>query len=81
MEELVSPPYEIAIVAISYGRVTKSSVRDSMMLKKYGVALVRCWYIWMSLPGNDFALRSEISLFYITMRSSLELISHVKMMS
>ena len=38
-DELVSPPYEITIVAISYGRVTKSYVWDSMMLKKYGVAL------------------------------------------
>ena len=38
--ELVSPPYEITIVATSYGWVTKSSVWDTMMLKKYGVALL-----------------------------------------
>ena len=33
-DELISPPYDIAIVAISYGRVTMSSVWDSMMSKK-----------------------------------------------
>ena len=33
-DELISPPYDIAIVTISYGRVTMSSVWDSMMSKK-----------------------------------------------
>ena len=33
-DELISPPYDIAIVIISYGRVTMSSVWDSMMSKK-----------------------------------------------
>ena len=33
-DELISPPYDIAIVTISYGRVTKSPVWDSMMSKK-----------------------------------------------
>ena len=33
-DELISPPYDIAIVNISYGRVTMSSVWDSMMSKK-----------------------------------------------
>ena len=33
-DELISPPYDIAIVTISYGRVTMSSVGDSMMSKK-----------------------------------------------
>ena len=32
--ELISPPYDIAIVTISYGRVIMSSVWDSMMSKK-----------------------------------------------
>ena len=41
-DELISRPYDIAIVTISYGRVTMSSVWDSMMSKKkYGVALLR----------------------------------------
>ena len=41
-DELISPPYDIAIVTISYGRVTKSPVWDTMMSKKkYGVALLR----------------------------------------
>ena len=31
---MLSPPYDIAIVTISYGRVTMSSVWDSMMSKK-----------------------------------------------
>ena len=40
-DELISPPYEIAIVTISYERVTKSSVWDSMLLKKiYKVVLL-----------------------------------------
>ena len=33
-DELISPPYDIAIVTISYGRVIMSSVWDSMMSKK-----------------------------------------------
>ena len=33
-DELISPPYDIAIVIISYGRVTKSPVWDTMMSKK-----------------------------------------------
>ena len=33
-DELISPPYDIAIVTISYGRVTKSPVWDTMMSKK-----------------------------------------------
>ena len=33
-DELISPPYDIEIVTISYGRVTMSSVWDSMMSKK-----------------------------------------------
>ena len=33
-DELISHPYDIAIVTISYGRVTMSSVWDSMMSKK-----------------------------------------------
>ena len=33
-DELISPPYDIAIVTISYGRVTMSSVWNSMMSKK-----------------------------------------------
>ena len=33
-DELISPPYDIAIVTISYGRVTMSFVWDSMMSKK-----------------------------------------------
>ena len=33
-DELISPPYDIAIVTISYRRVTMSSVWDSMMSKK-----------------------------------------------
>ena len=33
-DELISPPYDIAIVTISYGRVTMSPVWDSMMSKK-----------------------------------------------
>ena len=33
-DELISPPYDIAIVTISYGRVTKLPVWDSMMSKK-----------------------------------------------
>ena len=33
-DELISPRYDIAIVTISYGRVTMSSVWDSMMSKK-----------------------------------------------
>ena len=32
-DELISPPYDIAIVTISYGRVTKSPVWDTMMSK------------------------------------------------
>ena len=41
-DELISPPYDIAIVTISYGRVIMSSVWDSMMSKKKcGVALLR----------------------------------------
>ena len=49
-DELISNPYEIAMVAISYGWVTKSSAWDSMMLKKYGVAFLRCrtWQNWFS---------------------------------
>ena len=33
-DELISPPYDIAIVTISYERVTKSPVWDTMMSKK-----------------------------------------------
>ena len=33
-DEWISPPYDIAIVTISYGRVIMSSVWDSMMSKK-----------------------------------------------
>ena len=33
-DELISPPYDIVIVTISYGRVIMSSVWDSMMSKK-----------------------------------------------
>ena len=33
-DELIGPPYDIAIVTISYGRVIMSSVWDSMMSKK-----------------------------------------------
>ena len=33
-DELISPPYDIAIVTISYGRVTESPVWDTMMSKK-----------------------------------------------
>ena len=33
-DELISPPYDISIVTISYGRVIMSSVWDSMMSKK-----------------------------------------------
>ena len=33
-DELISPPYDIAIVTISYGQVTKSPVWDTMMSKK-----------------------------------------------
>ena len=36
-----SPSYVIAKGVTSYGGVTKSSVSDSMVLKKYGVALLR----------------------------------------
>ena len=40
-DEMLSPTYDIATALMSYGRVIKSSVRDNMMLKKYGVALLR----------------------------------------
>ena len=41
-QQTLCPTYEIVIVAISYGRVTKSPVWDTMMSKKkYGVALLR----------------------------------------
>ena len=46
-DELISPPYDIAIVTISYGRVIMSSVWDSMMSKKnvgwpFYAAVARC---------------------------------------
>ena len=50
-DELISPPYDIAIVTISYGRVTMSSVWDSMMSKKnmgwpFYAAVLSCWFIY-----------------------------------
>ena len=55
-DELISPPYDIAIVTFSYGRVTKSSVWDSMMSKKiwcgpstppYLAAVIIC-FVWQA---------------------------------
>ena len=48
-DELISPPYDIAIVTISYGRVIMSSVWDSMMSKKnvgwpFYAAVQTPWY-------------------------------------
>ena len=51
-DELISPPYDIAIVTISYGRVIMSSVWDSMMSKKnvgwpfYAAVII--WYLFQT---------------------------------
>ena len=68
-DELISPPYDIAIVTISYGRVTMSSVWDSMMSKKNMgwpfYAAVQQWvtfscvFCWIARnPGPCFNMRT-----------------------
>ena len=49
-DELISPPYDIAIVTISYGRVIMSSVWDSMMSKK-NVG----WPFYAAVHNNDIS--------------------------
>ena len=64
-DELISPPYDIAIVTISYGRVTMSSVWDSMMSKKNMgwpfYAAVRRWHR-MNRVDCSFVLFSHITV-------------------
>ena len=64
-DELISPPYDIAIVTISYGRVTMSSVWDSMMSKKiwgglstppYFCDIARCFNTINVLQNPDIPL-------------------------
>ena len=68
-DELISPPYDIAIVTISYGRVTMSSVWDSMMSKKnmgwpFYAAVLSC----PSLPRLIFFLPIPAPIFPILFR-------------
>ena len=39
-DEMLSPTYGLVTDLMSYGRYIKSSVLDSIVLKKYGVALL-----------------------------------------
>ena len=63
-DELISPPYDIAIVTISYGRVIMSSVWDSMMSKKNVgwpfYAAVGTLLIGSNYNDNSLGLRDTI---------------------
>ena len=61
-DELISPPYDIAIVTISYGRVIMSSVWDSMMSKKN---VGWPFYAAVSLYSVSSNLFLKVKLLYI----------------
>ena len=67
-DELISPPYDIAIVTISYGRVTMSSVWDSMMSKKN-----MGWPFYAAVQdcGNPSALAMELLHFALSHRNNM----------
>ena len=66
-DELISPPYDIAIVTISYGRVTMSSVWDSMMSKKnmgwpfYAAVCIDKKYWWQLYLHEDTFQDSRVN--------------------
>ena len=67
-DKLASPPYKKAIIAISYGRVNKSSISDSMMFKNTGwPSYVAIDILWWHYNGRHLLELICISRFLVSL--------------